>query len=55
VGSLNTGLLPTKVTASFGGGLTEAGGESGRPGGGGLAVVLSASLSSMKAGVIDVC
>jgi hypothetical protein len=55
VGSLNTGLLPTKVTASLGGlALEEAGGEGGRPGGG-LAVARSASLSSMRTGVIDVC
>jgi hypothetical protein len=49
------GLLPTRVTASFGDFvLAVAGGEEGRPGGG-LAAVLSASLSSIRAGVTDMC
>ncbi len=54
MGSLNTGLLLTRVTVSLGGfAEAEVGGEGGSPGGG-LAVVLSASLSSMSAGVIEV-
>jgi hypothetical protein len=54
VGNLNTGLLLTRVTVSLVGFAEEVGGEAGSPGGG-LAVVLSASLSSIGAGATEVC